>query len=175
MAPPPVAAETPPKAEKAPLVEHPKTAPVVAQKPAPAPSTPPVETVVAETKPEEAKPVDKNALVMPILSVKLGKTDFLNGTWRVTTDIKTPTIGKPASLHYQLKDGQGTVRLTHGEGVTCRANVTAGLMQSGNLIINSRVKAHCSDGSHAIKCQKLFVLRGPAARLNAQAVMMTTN
>ncbi|MBG6241642.1 MAG: hypothetical protein EKE20_06780 [Candidatus Symbiopectobacterium sp. Dall1.0] len=147
IAPPPVAAETPPEAEKAPVVAHPEAAPVVAQKAAPAPSTPPVETVVAETKPEEAKPVDKNALVMPILSVKLGKTDFLNGTWRVTADIKTPTIGKPASLRYQLKDGQGSVRLTHGEGVTCRANVSAGLMQSGNLIINSRVKARCSDGS----------------------------
>ncbi|QZN97607.1 SrfA family protein [Symbiopectobacterium purcellii] len=147
IAPPPVAAETPPEAVKAPVVAHPETAPVVAQKPAPTPSTPPVETVVAEVKPEEAKPVDKNALVMPILSVKLGKTDFLNGTWRVTADTKTPTIGKPASLRYQLKDGQGTVRLTHGEGVSCRANVTAGLMQSGNLIINSRVKARCSDGS----------------------------
>ncbi|MBG6245146.1 hypothetical protein CS369_10875 [Candidatus Symbiopectobacterium sp. 'North America'] len=61
IAPPPVAAETPPEAEKAPLVAHPETALLVAQKPAPAPSTPPVETVVAETK-----PVDKNALVMPI-------------------------------------------------------------------------------------------------------------
>ncbi|MCW2473882.1 SrfA family protein [Candidatus Symbiopectobacterium sp. NZEC151] len=147
IAPPPVAAETPPEAEKAPAVAHPETAPVVAQKPAPVPSAPPVETVVAEAKPEEAKPVDKNALVMPSLAVKLGKTDFLNGTWRVTADTKTPTIGKPASLRYQLKDGQGTVRLTHGEGVSCRANVTAGLMQSGNLIINSRVKARCSDGS----------------------------
>lgn len=138
IAPPPVVVETPPVAEKA---------PVVAQKPAPAPSAPAVETVVAEAKPEETKPVDKNALVMPTLAVKLGKTDFLNGTWRVTAEAKTPTIGKPASLRYQLKEGQGTVRLTHGEGVTCRANVTAGLMQSGNLIINSRVKARCSDGS----------------------------
>lgn len=147
IAPPPVAVETPPVAEKAPVVAHSETASVVAQKPAPAPSAPPVETVVAEAKPEEAKPVDKNALVMPTLAVKLGKTDFLNGTWRVTAETKTPTIGKPASLRYQLKEGQGTVRLTHGEGVTCRANVTAGLMQSGNLIINSRVKARCSDGS----------------------------
>ena len=147
IAPPPVAVDTPPEAEKAPVVAHPETAPVVAQKPAPVPSTPPVEPVVAEVKPEEAKPVDKNALVMPLLSVKLGKTDFLNGTWRVTADTKTPTIGKPSSLRYQLKDGQGTERLTHGDGVTCRANVTAGLMQSGNLIINSRVKARCSDGS----------------------------
>ncbi|MFT8210038.1 MAG: SrfA family protein [Symbiopectobacterium sp.] len=137
IAPPPVAAETSTEAEKV---------PVVAQKPA-APSAPPVENVVAETKPEETKPVDKNVLVMPALAVKLGKTDFLNGNWRVTADTKTPTIGKPASLRYQLKDGQGTVRLTHGDGVTCRANVSAGLMQSGNLIINSRVKARCSDGS----------------------------
>ncbi|MCW2483725.1 hypothetical protein J5224_32265, partial [Candidatus Symbiopectobacterium sp. NZEC135] len=71
IAPPPVAAERPPEAEKAPAVAHPETAPVVAQKPAPVPSAPPVETVVAEAKPEEAKPVDKNALVMPSLAVKL--------------------------------------------------------------------------------------------------------
>lgn len=147
IAPPPVAVDTQPEAEKAPVVAHPEAPQAVAQKPAPAPSAPPVDTAVAETKPEDAKPVDKNALVMPTLAVKLGKTDFLNGTWRVTAETKTPTIGKPASLRYQLKDGQGTVRLTHGEGVTCRANVTAGLMQSGNLIINSRVKARCSDGS----------------------------
>lgn len=152
IAPPTVAEQASIVAEKAPIAPPPEKAPetpqpVVAHSPAPAPSTPPVENVVAETKPEESKPVDKNALVMPALAVKLGKTDFLNGNWRVTADTKTPTIGKPASLRYQLKDGQGTVRLTHGDGITCRANVNAGLMQSGNLIINSRVKARCSDGS----------------------------
>lgn len=91
----------------------------------------------------------------------------MNGTWRVTDDIKTPTIGKPASLRYKLKDGQGTVRLTHGEGVTCRAKVTAGLMQSGNLIINSRVKARCSDGSRYQMPEIVFSqgANGPLLRL----------
>lgn len=140
IAPPPVAAET------ATAIAHPEKAPEVPQ-PASVPSTPPAVNIVAEAKPEENKPVDKNALVMPVLAVKLGKIDFLNGNWRVIADTKTPTIGKPSSLRYQLKEGQGTVRLTHGDGVSCRANVNAGLMQSGNLIINSRVKARCSDGS----------------------------
>ncbi|MGL9735624.1 MAG: hypothetical protein ACR5LF_08100 [Symbiopectobacterium sp.] len=86
---------------------------------------------------------------MPILLVKLGKTDFLNGTWRVTTDINPPHHWRTGQPALSTQRWSGTVRLTHGEGVTCRANVTAGLMQSGNLIINSRVKAHCSDGLKA--------------------------
>ncbi|WP_413732775.1 SrfA family protein [Sodalis sp. RH20] len=91
--------------------------------------------------------ISKNALVLPPETVKIGSTDFLNGGWRATVDIKEPLTGKPPSLKYQLNHGKGTVKITHGDGVTCRTAVDAGLMKSGNLIINSRAKARCSDGT----------------------------
>ncbi|CNH54265.1 SrfA family protein [Yersinia pekkanenii] len=89
----------------------------------------------------------KNVLRLPFDAVKIGSTAFLNGNWRVSPDIKAAYTGKAPSLKYQIKNGQGTVKITHGDNVTCRANITAGLMKSGNLVINSRYRAQCSDGS----------------------------
>jgi len=100
--------------------------------------------VVAEPAPV---PVSKNALVMPPDAVKIGSTKFLNGNWNVIVDIKDPVTGKPPVLRYQIKQGQGTVKISYGAGITCRAAINAGLMQSGNLVINSRYRAKCSDGS----------------------------
>lgn len=91
--------------------------------------------------------VDKQALVMPPEAVKAGSTRFLNGKWHVTLAIKDPITGKPPSLLYQINNGKGTARITQGDKITCRAEVSAGLMQSGNLVINSRTKARCSNGS----------------------------
>lgn len=89
----------------------------------------------------------KNVLILPSDALKVGSTAFLNGQWRVSPDIKTAHTGKAPSLKYQIKNGKGTVKITHGDNVTCRANITAGVMKSGNLVINSRYKAQCSDGS----------------------------
>lgn len=156
IAPPPLAVAeqpvpvTPTPDANQPAVNHVEKAPAVQPAAAHEPSPQPVAVDAVkepEAKPAENKPIEKNALVMPALAVKLGKIDFLNGAWRVNVDIKTPTTGKPASLRYQIKNGEGTARLTHGDGIVCRANIHAGLMQSGNLIINSRIKARCSDGS----------------------------
>ncbi|WP_145521931.1 SrfA family protein [Yersinia aldovae] len=105
----------------------------------------PTEPVAAISPPSSV--VSKNALILPAEAVKIGSTTFLNGNWRVSPDIKPSHTGKAPSLKYQLKNGKGTVRITHGDNVTCRANVTAGLMKSGNLVINSRYRAQCSDGS----------------------------
>lgn len=91
--------------------------------------------------------VDKLALTLPAESVKIGSTAFLNGKWRATLAIKDPLTGKLPSLVYQFKNGKGTASITQGDKVTCRVAVSAGLMQSGNLVINSRTKARCSDGS----------------------------
>jgi hypothetical protein len=91
--------------------------------------------------------VDKLALTLPAEAVKAGSTTFLNGKWRVTLAIKDPLTGKPPSLLYQFHRGKGTARIVQGDKVTCRVDVNAGLMQSGNLVINSRTKARCSDGS----------------------------
>lgn len=100
---------------------------------------------LAETVPD--KPVAADDLVMPSLSVKLGSTKFLDGKWRVIVHIKNPLTGKPPSLRYQFKNGKGLARMTQGNGSECRVTVYAGLMQSGNLVINSRTTAKCSDGS----------------------------
>lgn len=91
--------------------------------------------------------VDKLALTLPAESVKIGSTAFLNGKWRATLAVKDPLTGKLPSLLYQFKNGKGTARITQGDKVTCRVEVSAGLMQSGNLVINSRTKARCNDGS----------------------------
>ncbi|PSH22821.1 virulence factor [Yersinia pseudotuberculosis] len=111
-----------------------------------------VESIVAE--PMAVEPVtppvtraNNNALILPANAVKIGSTAFLNGNWRAIPEIKSSLTGKPPSLRYQIKQGKGSVKITHGDNVTCRANVTAGLMKSGNLVINSRYRAQCSDGS----------------------------
>ncbi|HEY0211162.1 SrfA family protein [Acerihabitans sp.] len=130
--------------------------PATAQLPAAAPATrtkavPPVaaEPPALDTQVSSPVPaaVGRNALTLPPATLKIGSTDFLNGGWRAIVDIKEPLTGKPPSLKYQLNHGKGTVKITHGDGVTCRAAVDAGLMKSGNLIINSRTKARCSDGT----------------------------
>ncbi|MBA5601593.1 hypothetical protein H1224_11065 [Pectobacterium aroidearum] len=108
------------------------------------PVTPPAEPVVEQVP---SIPAGKDDLVMPADAVKIGSIKFLNGNWRVIVDGKAPITGRPPSLRYQIQNGKGTARITHGDGVTCRANVEAGLMSSGNLIINSRSGARCSDNS----------------------------
>lgn len=92
-------------------------------------------------------PISKNALSLSADAVKKGSIAFLDGTWRVILDIQDPLTGKLPSLKYQLKQGLGTVKITYGDNITCRASASAGLMKSGNLVINSRNKAKCSDGS----------------------------
>ncbi|WP_174847653.1 SrfA family protein [Yersinia artesiana] len=109
--------------------------------PAPVVVEPPV------AAPELTAAQSKNALVLPFDAVKVGSTAFLNGNWRVSPDIKAAQTGRAPSLKYQIKNGKGTVKITHGDNVTCQANITAGLMKSGNLVINSRYRAQCSDGS----------------------------
>lgn len=106
--------------------------------------------------------VDKLALTLPAEDVKAGSTAFLNGKWRVTLAIKDPLTGKPPSLLYQFKNGKGTARIVQDDKVTCRVEVNAGLMQSGNLVINSRTKARCSDGSR-YQMPELVCKQGDAA------------
>lgn len=119
------ASVSPPQTEAVPAAAEP-----IPEEPAPAPA-----------------PVTKEDLVMPADAVKLGSTKFLNGNWRVIVGGKNPITGKPPSLRYQLKNGKGIAKITQGDGISCRVEVYAGLMSSGNLVINSRTKAKCSDGS----------------------------
>lgn len=116
---------------------------------APAVAVPVVETAPALTPATPVTPAieDKSVLTMPPDAVKVGSTKFLNGNWRVVLDIKTPVTGRPPSLKYQIKNGKGTAKIQYGDGMSCKADISAGLMSSGNLVINSRFKAKCSDGS----------------------------
>lgn len=116
--------------------------------------TPPIKTVPEKTV--------KNALVMPADAVKLGSTKFLNGNWRVKIQMPDLPANKRLNLKYQFNNGQGTVSLTHDDNIRCRTSVAAGLMSSGNLVINSRYAARCSDGSR-YKMPQLVCKQGNAA------------
>lgn len=147
-------------------------APTVAQAPAVTLTEP-----VAEPT-SEARPVAKDDLVLPSDAVKIGSTKFLNGNWHVLVQKNLPT-GTPPMLKYQLKNGKGTARITQGDGVSCKVDVFAGLMSSGNLVINSRTKARCSDGSRyqmpELVCKQ--GLSGPAecsGSYNADTVLPMT-
>lgn len=94
-----------------------------------------------------APPSDNHALIMPAAAVKAGSTRFLNGEWRAVPDVKTPLTGRLPSLRYRLHNGKGSLSIRQADNVRCRVDVETGLMPSGNLVINSRTKAHCSDGS----------------------------
>ncbi|MDR3434944.1 MAG: SrfA family protein [Rouxiella aceris] len=122
---------------------------------APSPALPVAQAAViaTEEKPVVLAPapapvtIAKNALVLPADEVKIGSIKFLDGNWRVTVDSKDPLFGKPPMFKYQIKDGVGFAKITYSSGVNCRVPVTAGLMKSGNLVINTKSKARCSDDS----------------------------
>jgi len=142
-----------------------------------APAVEPSPEPVAEPE-AEVRPLAKDDLVLPADAVKIGSTKFLNGNWRVLVQKNLPT-GTPPMLKYQLKNGKGTARITQGDGVSCKVEVFAGLMSSGNLVINSRTKARCSDGSRyqmpELVCKQ--GLSGPAecsGSYNADTVLPMT-
>lgn len=134
-------------AEKPALPVAPASVAATQQEAAPAPAPTPAPEVPAAEETTPAAPAEKDDLVLPADAVKLGSTKFLNGNWRVIVGGKNPLTGKPPSLRYQMKNGQGIAKITQGDGISCRVDVYAGLMKSGNLVINSRTKAKCSDGS----------------------------
>ncbi|CCP07236.1 Myosin light chain kinase, smooth muscle [Erwinia amylovora MR1] len=136
-----------PPARPAPAVLSalPLTAATVAPAPQPAPAPEPA--AAAAVPVADVRPAEKDDLVMPQNAVKIGSVKFLNGNWRVRVQVKNPLTGTPPMLKYQLQNGKGSARITQGDGVSCRVEVFAGLMKSGNLVINSRSKARCSDGS----------------------------
>ncbi|PUX66915.1 SrfA family protein [Cronobacter sakazakii] len=108
--------------------------------------TPPAPVV--EEKPVAAPaPVDKNALVMDANQVKAGTTRFLNGTWRLSIGSPDPITGKATSMRVEMKNNKGTARVTLGDNVVCKAELFSGLHQTGELMIKTRGKARCSDGS----------------------------
>ena len=49
-----------------------------------------------------------------------------------------------------------------GDGIHCQAEITTGLMSSGNLVIRSRYPARCSDGSR-YRMPQLYCKQGEGA------------
>ncbi|ELZ8933841.1 ssrAB-activated protein [Cronobacter dublinensis] len=139
IAPAPVqAVDAPPVAAVAPATTLPLAAAQV---------TPPAPAPVVEEKPVTPAPVDKNALVMDASQVKAGTTRFLNGTWRLSIGSPDPITGKATSMRIEMKSNKGIARVTLGDNIVCRADLFSGLHQSGELMIKTRGKARCSDGS----------------------------
>ncbi|MEC5318769.1 SrfA family protein [Brenneria populi subsp. brevivirga] len=186
VAPPKPAEENKTADAVSPAVAPAETAAAPVEAPSPANDEPqaaeaaPVEPAVAqETPAEPPAAARKGELLMPADAVRMGSVKFLNGSWRVSIDIKTPVTGRPPSLIYQIKEGKGTAKITHGDGVTCRANIEAGLMSSGNLVINSRYQARCSDNTR-YRMPEIVCKQGTAdiaectGRYNADAVFPMT-
>lgn len=109
-----------------------------------------------------AAPVAKDALVMPADAVRVGSVKFLDGNWRASIQIGNLRGFKAPSLRYQLRDGKGTATIVQGDGTRCKAETTAGLMSSGNLIINSRFTARCANGTR-YKMPQLVCKQGDGA------------
>ncbi|XBS71901.1 SrfA family protein [Acerihabitans sp. KWT182] len=105
----------------------------------------------------------KNALRLPAEAVKAGSTAFLNGRWRVSVAGRDSAAGKAASMSYVIKNGNGVAKMRLGNKIICRADVHAGLMKSGNLVLRSQVKARCTDGSSQIMPQILCKQNNGAA------------
>lgn len=100
-----------------------------------------------KTAPAVIAAIPKDVMVMDAIQVKTGSTRFLNGSWRVTPEIKDHATGKAPTLRYQIQNNKGTARLVQAGNITCRADLFSGLHQTGELMIKSRSNARCSDGS----------------------------
>lgn len=133
-------------------------APVTELKPAPmveAPALPLVQASISQPEPAVAAPAPtpapvedtRNAMIMDADQVKIGSTRFLNGNWRAQVAASDPINGKPPTLRYDIKNNKGSVRVTHGDNIVCRAEVFSGLHHTGELMIKTRGNARCNDGS----------------------------
>ncbi|ARJ43653.1 hypothetical protein B1H58_17440 [Pantoea alhagi] len=107
-------------------------------------------------------PAAKDDLVMPTNAVRNGSVAFLDGNWRVSLQLRNMPGFKAPTVRYQFRDGKGSATLVQGNGTRCKAEATAGLMSSGNLIINSRYTARCANGTR-YKMPQLVCKQGDGA------------
>lgn len=87
-----------------------------------------------------------NKLALPEQSLQKGDTTFLNGTWSAGSGMQDKATGKPLSLNYDFKNGQGNVTIKRGDGVSCSGSVDTRASSQG-LNIGSGGEATCSDNS----------------------------
>lgn len=116
----------------------------------PAPSMLPLQlATVLEAPPP---PLTPEMLVLPADAVKAGSTRFLNGRWRISGENRGPVVQpeKLPVLHaitLNIKDNEGTATLSLDGKLSCKTDIYSGLMPSGTLMVKSRTRARCSDGS----------------------------
>lgn len=72
--------------------------------------------------------------------------DALNGRWSVGLGIQDARTGRPLTLDYRFKHGQGTVTLDKGSNVRCEGEVQA-MAGQGALMISKQPLMRCSDDS----------------------------
>jgi hypothetical protein len=121
------------------------SATVVAPEPAPVAAVTPSAPVAAAPVP--TAPAQADDLVITAEDVRVGSVRFLDGRWRVTLRQTNLPTGKPPSLRYQIRNGKGTALITQGDGIRCRADVTAAMTSAGTMVVRSRYTASCSDKS----------------------------
>jgi len=90
---------------------------------------------------------NNTALTIPPEALQNGSVQFLDGRWKAGAGIQDQKTGKPLSLNYQISNGKGEVVMTRSDGVVCKAPITSGV-KNGELNIDSRSQALCSDGSN---------------------------
>lgn len=89
----------------------------------------------------------REVMVIPANSVKMKSTRFLNGYWQVIPSTHKSTVTKLKSLNIELKNGAGKANFIKNKNTRCETNIRVSFIPSGNLIINSRYRAYCSNGS----------------------------
>lgn len=85
-------------------------------------------------------------LQIPASAMSTGAVDFLNGNWTANMGVQDSRTGKPVQLNYGFEEGQGSVKLSRGDGVECSAPVQAAV-NGGQLMISNQAAAQCSDAS----------------------------
>lgn len=97
-------------------------------------------------------PPPPGALVLPADALKAGSTRFLNGNWQLNGEANA-ALAQPdklpalRSVTLQIKDNEGTAILDLGGKLSCKTDIYSGLMPSGTLMVKSRARARCSDGT----------------------------
>lgn len=122
------------------------------------PNTPTVPTAVPTTpatpdtpamQPQPQQPPTLPALgpelQIPPQLASQAMPSYINGQWQVY-GIQEQNTGLPVRLEYNIKDGEGAVRIHKPDGMLCNGSVQAAGLAAG-LQINSTSQAACADGS----------------------------
>lgn len=87
-------------------------------------------------------------------ALNAGNVQGLDGAWNTSSGLVDSRTGKPVSIKYRFKGGDGQAEITRSDGVKCQT-ASKGTAASGALSISGGL-ASCSDGSSVqlpkVKC-----------------------